>query len=439
LGAARAGKNSKTAFVGASGLKIPAKSHVAILALAALLILPAILGPVMLRDSFWIDWVWSDQFTAELANGHLYPRWLPMANGGAGSPTFYFYPPLAFYVSGMLGLIGLPTYAAVITCFAAALILSGYTMLAWLEGTQHPLLGTLFFMAAPYHLLDFYGRGAQAEFLAIAILPLVALGLRRAREHRPALLSFAYAALILTHLPLALLTSVFLIAPYCIWRREVRPYLVPLALGIAMAAIYLVPALALNSYRHKELLSLDPQFQPSSWSLIFRQHGPVPGMRLVFSVILLIALIPTAVLFWAGQKKAAAYVIVCGVIAAGVVPQIWDLPLLRDVQFPFRMLPLIEFAIATGLASADLRPLPRLIAMSYVLMLTPVFVLVHAQEDVPRMEDLIAFHPDTPENRLAKPLPWPKWPEQVGLTISLIGVAGTGTLAFRRRRKPQPA
>jgi MYXO-CTERM domain-containing protein len=160
---------------------------------------------------------------------------------------------------------------------------------------------------------------------------------------------------------------------------------------------------------------------------------------LVFSVILLIGLIPITVLFWAGQRKIPIYAMFCGIVAAGLIPAIWNLPLLREVQFPFRMLPLIEFAIATGLASAELRPLPKLIAMSYVLMLSPVFVLVHAQEDVPRMEYLVAFHPDTPENQLAKPLPWPKWPEQVGLVISLLGLAGAGALAVRGRRRPQPA
>jgi len=120
----------------------PAKTHLAIFGLAALLMLPAILGPMMLRDSFWIDWVWSDQFTGELARGHLYPRWLPEANGGLGSPTFYFYPPLAFYVSGILGL-AVSTYASVIGCFAIALVLSGYTMLWWLRGSRHPLWASI--------------------------------------------------------------------------------------------------------------------------------------------------------------------------------------------------------------------------------------------------------------------------------------------------------
>lgn len=414
------------------------KLHLAIVGLAAVLLLPAIFSPMMLRDSFWIDWVWSDQFTAELAKGHLYPRWLPLANDGAGSPAFYFYPPLAFCVSGLLGLI-VSTYWSIIGCFATGLVLSGYTMLAWLRDTRRPLLGALLFMASPYHLLDFYGRGAQAEFFAIALLPLVALGLRRAEEGRPILLAFAYAGLILAHLPLALLTSLFLIAPYLVWRRQIRAHVLPLALGIAMAAIYLIPALALSEYRHSELLWADPQFQASNWSLIFPREGPVWGMRKVFAAILLASIIPIAVLWFARRRTEAVYAAACCIIAAGIVPALWALPLLRDVQFPFRMLPLIEFAIVTGIASTDLPPRRLLIAASPTLILAPVFVLVHQQEHVPTIEHLQAFHPDTPENQLARPLPWPKWPEQLGLTVSLLGLAGAGAMAVRGRRKRQPA
>ena len=414
------------------------KVHLPIIGLAVVLLLPAMFSPMMLRDSFWIDWVWSNQFTAELARGILYPRWLPLANGGAGSPAFYFYPPLAFYVSGLLGLV-LSTYWSIIACFAIALVLSGYGMLAWLRDARHPMFGALLFMAAPYHVLDFYGRGAQAEFFAIALLPLVALGLRRSAEGRPALLAFAYAGLILTHLPLALLTSLFLIVPYCVWRRQVRAYVLPLALGIAMAAVYLVPALALSDYRRTELLWADPQFQARNWSLIFPREGPVEGMHKVFAAILLLSFVPIATLWFARQRIEAGYAAACCLIAAGVVPALWALPLLRDVQFPFRMLPLIEFAIATGAASVALARRNAILLALPALILPPVFVIVHQQERVPTIERLRSFHPDVPENQLAKPLPWPKWPEQLGLTISLIGLAGTGALAVRSRRKPHPA
>ena len=74
----------------------------AIAAFALLLILPALLSPLKLHDSFWIDWVWVDQFGEQLRQGQLYPRWLPASHDGLGSPVFYYYPPLAFYPAGLL-------------------------------------------------------------------------------------------------------------------------------------------------------------------------------------------------------------------------------------------------------------------------------------------------------------------------------------------------
>lgn len=409
------------------------RRHLPIIGLALLLLAPTIFCRPFLQDSFWIDWVWSDQFTAELARGNLYPRWFPLANGGAGSPTFYFYPPLAFYVSGLLGLIGLPTYASVIGCFAVGLVASGYAMLAWLKNARYPLIGALVFMAAPYHLLDFYGRGAQAEFLAISLIPLVALGLRRVEGSRPTLLSFAYAGLILTHLPLALLTSLFFIAPYCIWYGRPWRYALPLALGIAMAAIYLIPALALDHYRHSEILWADPRFQPKNWSLIFPREGPLRAMRNVFATTLIASLLPTGVLWFAGQRRAAGYAASISLVAAGIVPALWALPILRDVQFPFRLLPLIEFAISTGIASVRLSQRMLLVALCPVLILTPVFVLVHQQEHVPTITWLAAFHPDVAENQLIRHGPLPAWPERLGLAISLVGLAGAAANGLRRR------
>jgi len=307
------------------------------------------------------------------------------------------------------------------------------------QDAARPLLGALLFMAAPYHLLDFYGRGAQAEFLAIAFLPLVMLGLRRASERSPTLLAFSYAGLILAHIPLALLASLFLIAPYCLWKGTVRVFALPLALGIAMAAVYLVPALALNHLRHSELLWADPQFQPTSWSLLFPRAGPVGGMRTVFATLLAASLIPAAILWRAGQRTIALYVVVLAVIAAGVVPGIWALPLLKDVQFPFRMMPLIDFAIAIGIASAALSERITLFASSPTLILTPVFVLVHQQEHVPSMAHLAAYHPDVPENQLVGPGPLPLWPEQVGLLLSLAALALVLGLNLRSARGPRRA
>jgi hypothetical protein len=406
--------------------------------MAALLLLPALLRPPMTHDSFWIDWVWADQFNSELARGIFYPRWLPFSNGGAGSPTFYFYPPLSFYVSGFLGFLGLSTYGTILGCFAIGFILSGYAMSAWLQTTKHPLIGTAIFMAAPYHVADFYGRGAQAEFLGVAFIPLIALGVRRASEQRPALLTFSYAALILTHLPLALLVSLFFVAPYCIWRGSLRSYVLPLTSGITMATIYLLPAIALDRYRHSERLWNYAMVQPENWNLFSWSPGVPPGTLVVMSAIAVALAIPTVILWFVGQRRIAAYASGCWILAVGITPLLWSLPLLRHVQFPFRVMPLVEFAIATGIASAK----PRLMLYAGIfpaLLLTLRLALDQPEEGMFNMAEITAWHPDVRENSPKSPPPWPKWPEQLGLTISLIGLAGAGAMACRQRRKVHPA
>ena len=230
-----------------------------------------------LNESFWIDWVWLDQFARELGHGTPYPRWLPLSHGGLGSPVFYYYPPLAFYLGSIFTLAGLTTYASLIAAFFAAYALSGAAMYSWLRNAaERPLLGALFYVAAPYHTFNFYSRGAVAEFLATALLPAVMIGLRRsARGERGgfALTALSYGLLIFAHLPLALLASLFLFGPYALlwmmkseWRRFL-PIAAALLTGIALAAVYLIPALLLQRYRDADNLWHDPSVQPANWTI----------------------------------------------------------------------------------------------------------------------------------------------------------------------------
>src|ERR1044072_7461465 len=108
--------------------------YLAIAALAMLLTLPAILGPVKLHDSFWIDWVWTDQFAQHLRAGVVYPRWLPASHDGLGAPVFYYYPPLAFYPAGVLAALGLTPYTAILATFGLAFAGAGAAVYRWAEG-----------------------------------------------------------------------------------------------------------------------------------------------------------------------------------------------------------------------------------------------------------------------------------------------------------------
>lgn len=396
--------------------------YAAIAAVSLLLIIPAVFAEPKLHDSFWIDWVWLDQFAAELRKGVLYPRWLPLSHGGLGSPAFYYYPPLGFYLAAIFALAGLSTYASIIAAFWAGLLSSGVAMFLWLKGwARLPLLGALFYMAAPYHLFNFHVRGALAEFVATALIPLVALGIRRMADGRRGavpLIAVAYAALIATHLPLALLVSLFFIVPYALFLFGRRPeHLVrlgaALALGVGLSAIYLLPALLLQPYRDAAMLWHHPGLQPGNWN--FWSGQSPQAMQTAIFVICGSLAVPAALLLWR-RSGWAVYAIVCGIVGAGLLPMLWKLPLLESVQFPFRILPLAEFALATGIALAPRRPIPLVLALLPPLLVSMSVAATRPEPEL-SLDELRRSHPDVPENLPPGERPY-SWPSQWALDIA---------------------
>ena len=97
-------------------------------------------------------------FAVQLWQGELYPRWLMEMNGAFGSPVFFFYPPLPYYVSA---LFAGPTPLAheammpLLWSSSVALWLSGLFAYLWLRpfaGHGRGLAGSLLYMALRHHL-----------------------------------------------------------------------------------------------------------------------------------------------------------------------------------------------------------------------------------------------------------------------------------------------
>ena len=83
-----------------------------ILALAsALLVLPVWLQGGTQGHDLFHHLLSGHYFARQLWQGELYPRWLMAMNGGFGSPTFFFYPPLPYYVSALFAGPGAPASA----------------------------------------------------------------------------------------------------------------------------------------------------------------------------------------------------------------------------------------------------------------------------------------------------------------------------------------
>ncbi|MDO7833953.1 integral membrane-like protein [Sphingobium sp. HBC34] len=330
-----------------------------------LLMLPAFLWGPGATHSHHYNILWTRHFADQMAAGHLYERWLPDSFERLGSPTFYFYPPFAYWISGGFRALGLPLLQAINLAGLTLLVGSGLAMHRWLtwRGTQ-PLLGAALYMIAPYHLYDIYVRGALAEAAAFVWLPLIALAIERLPERRGMrLLAVAYAGLLISHLPLAMLTGLFLIAPMIalrLWRdaRILAPAALAGALAFALAAFYLLPALTLQSHVSTMML-WGQDYRATDWSVWTASFELFPCLAM--GLILLAW--PAARSFW------GVAAILTAMASIRLIPFLWDVPMLDKAQFPWRALCLAEFATVTAMMAV--RPRPVLLAGAGILLLFP--------------------------------------------------------------------
>jgi len=418
----------------------------AVVAVAGLLMLPTLIwGPAPI-DSAVYNYVWTKQFGEALGQGIVYPRWLPGSFQGLGSPTFYFYPPIAFYVSGLLQLAGLTTLQAIAGAAFLAMLASGLSMAAWLKFKGANPYWALLYMAAPYHLTDWYQRAALAEFMSFAWLPLIAIAIEaQPRRWAMPLLAISFAGLFMTHLPMAVLAGVGLILPMIAFRCEhLAAYLLAGVLGLGLSAAYLLPALTLQ---HHVSISLmwPPYFQPATWS----PWGPHDIGWIVPMAAASVALAAARSRFW------FLLTLVLAAMSLALIPLIWNVPVLRQVQFPWRFLAIVEFAAVTAVATSRPRAWAlalafaiaalswgRLIGVAFVSLQNPYpaeidQTLPDAPEYLPAGSDLTALGPSNrpvkaqavaPASLTDLPTPQVSW----GAWISLASAALLSGLALAR-------
>ena len=193
---------------------------------------------------------------------NFYPHWAMQPNSGAGEPRFIFYPPISWMLGAALSsLLGGSArgWSATPGAFDfLVLTLAGFSMLALLRRitTAHAALFTAcLYIANPYTLFVIYERSDFAELMAAIWMPLLFLfALQQCVRILP--LALIVAALWLTHdasavmgcYALALLVLTSATVEYRqqrnlqdsvqrIWRAAAG-----VALGIGLAAFYIVPA-----------------------------------------------------------------------------------------------------------------------------------------------------------------------------------------------------
>jgi hypothetical protein len=389
-----------------------------VVAVAILLLAPSLgIGTLIAHDS-WLIVSWATQFSSLFRAGDLYPRWLPQSFDNLGAPIFYYMPPLAYWLDALVSAASanlLPDRYRLSVSGVLLLSASGLAMHAWLKtevtSPRAALYGALAYMAAPYHLIDHYARGAYSEFAAYVVLPLVVLAIRQVADRRRfgfVFLAAAYAAVLLVHLPTALLVSLTALPMYVLYRgwqlgevRQAIGFFVRCALGsvlgLGLAAIYLIPAVALQGWINSDHLWGHEHFRIETWfilTLLLQDRlGKYDFMVIVAYAALAYGIAAIGVLAMAaragvpqGWRSEAAFwalvCLVCLLFVTGAVPWFWQLPLVDSVQFPFRLMMVVEFAAITALC---LVPWPGRSRVASALFVVAVIALVPAGLDLGRL------------------------------------------------------
>jgi len=348
----------------------------AILLTAAVLCLPMFLYGAPNGHSIEYNLVWLREFSEQLLEGDVYPRWLVDMNRGAGSPVFFFYGSLPFYISSV-GALACPSCKVVVQLGIGEWLLLALSGLSFFHFARRrfdlmpAVCGALLYMALPYHFeIDLWRRQAIGELATYIWMPLVLHYVDKLSAGEDVIggLAVAYALLLFSHLPTALLFSICL-GLYVLllaWRGEWRVFLARFATGIALglllAGIYLVPALFAEQYISTKKL-WTPYFDFHRW-FFPDTDSPDPHFTGRLFYILSLTTVIFAVLWlnaWRCRREFGAsarlglraigpwlaFAALAWFLMTPLSKWIWETaPFLWKVQFPWRIAVVLDVATA---------------------------------------------------------------------------------------------
>ncbi len=118
------------------------------------------------------------QFNQAIRDGQVPVRWLANWNFDYGYPTFVYSYSLPYYIGALLRIFNLNFQTIFKVLMFLSFYLSGITfyIFARTKFTKAAaVLGSVFYIAAPYRFADIYERGALGESLAFILAPLLFL------------------------------------------------------------------------------------------------------------------------------------------------------------------------------------------------------------------------------------------------------------------------
>ena len=187
--------------------------------------------------------------------GYGYPRWTPYLHHGFGYPIHNFYAPGVHIIGALImqATSANPVQVIKFLQIGATLLypLGAYLFARRFASRPAALVAAAAYTLAPFRFHELWTQTNLSQFVAMSLIPFLFTALLPSPSDRPrraAWIALLFAAIILAHHPTGFMTAVAA-GGYAImtgWRsiRHWAIHLGGLALGLCIASVFLIPALA---------------------------------------------------------------------------------------------------------------------------------------------------------------------------------------------------
>jgi hypothetical protein len=343
----------------------------------AAVVLPAIVLGMPNNSDLANHYHFAIPFYEALRHGDLYPSLFATPNFGYGDVVVRFYPPALYYLLAAGRFITGNWYAGSLLAITVVSALGSLGAYFWARCYVSPKLAIgagLLYALMPYHLAEFYQAAQLAEFAAGAAL-LFALAFTKRlcdwnRWRDVAGLAAAYAALVLSHLPLAVFGSLTLLlyALFCLRRASVRGVFPKLAsacaIGLGASAFYWVTMVSEMKWivadgAHPDpMLDYSHNFVFSTFSADKQETIWWMGLLAIATMLMCLPAVISAVKQFREKHRSGVMALLAVLLFALFMSTVLSKPLwiiipyLRLAQHPFRWLAVASAAAPVLMATA---------------------------------------------------------------------------------------
>lgn len=311
------------------------------------------------------------QFALNLANLKIPPRVAPDFFYKMGYPVFNFYAPTAYWITGMINLLGIDIAGSIQFSFLLCLIFSFifcYLFLRLFFDFFPSLIGAIFYITSFYFLVDIFVRGNLAETWFITLLPLTFYLLYK-NSQKPNILRFVFSIFVFSAAFTShnLLSIIFIILTviFSLLLKNKKINILTIVLALLLSSYFFLPVF-LESHliiarqmatqtRYQDHFLCLSQLWDSPWGFGGSAPGCISdGMSFKLGKLQIIFALLGTTFFLSNifkNKLKRSYILhvtcymflllVCSLFMTTYLAKpIWDLlsPLLAIFQFPWRFL-----------------------------------------------------------------------------------------------------